>query len=334
MTPRKTSAAAMRRAREELLAGRSAPRPPIADEFRVWLEVEYRPSGRNGANWAGVRPFVIDSLERSAVRGTASLRKHVTYLVRFGQWLIGNGKPLDASSFVRANIAEYTRTGMPDVANGTRIDVRSRLNSLADQIHPELAPIKPVIGHRDALKPPYTAEEMKAIVRAAKVQSVPTMIRQMCLCVGLGAGAGIDSNELKLLRGQDIIDHAADGIEIAVPGSKARTVWVLREYEALVRRGIEGIRANQPLLGMNRQRHNVANSVFDRARINGSTPKPEQSRLRTTWIATLMSRPIPMAVICRAAGLRSTRTLFDLLPVLPDYSPAESVEALRDGGQA
>ena len=44
-----------------------------------------------------------------------------------------------------------------------------------------------------------------------------------------------------------------------------------------------------------------------------------------------MTRPVPLAVILTAAGLKSTRTLFDLLPHLGTDTPAGAV-ALRDGG--
>ena len=41
-------------------------------------------------------------------------------------------------------------------------------------------------------------------------------------------------------------------------------------------------------------------------------PHIEASRLRTTWIAELMSEAIPVQVILHAAGLKSARTLTDL----------------------
>jgi hypothetical protein len=161
------------------------------------------------------------------------------------------------------------------------------------------------------------------------LQPTEELTRQMCLCVGLGAGGGIDSSELKLLLGSHVVDLGDEGIRIDLPGSRARTVWVLREYELLVRRGLVGTRAHHPVLGRKQDRRNVAADVFSRAKLYGDLPGLEQSRLRTTWLATLLSRPVPPAIIFPIAGLKSTRTLFDLLPHLP---ATDDTTVLRDGG--
>ena len=58
----------------------------------------------------------------------------------------------------------------------------------------------------------------------------------------------------------------------------------------------------------------------------------EQSRLRATWLARLMTAAVPLQVVLTAAGLRSARTLADLLPHLPTDADAHSV--LRGAGSA
>lgn len=330
MASTRVNKAAMRRAREQLVVERTAPRPPLPDDFLAWLDTVYEPRGEKAPEWGRLKPFVVDALERSTVRGRASIKQHVTHLACFGYWLIKQGLPLGHTSITRANVDEYARMEMADITAGSRVDRRSRLRSLADQIHPGQAPVRPQLSHRDALKPPYTPEEMRTIVWAAKTQPTARLVRQMCLCVGLGAGAGIDSAELKILTGDRVADHGTGGIEVRIPGKRERTVWVLREREGLVRRGMDGVKPTQPLLGVKLSRSNVANYLYGRAHLHGDVPKPEQSRLRTTWIATLMARPIPMAVICRAAGLQSTRTLFDLLPFI---QTPDDAGMLRDGGR-
>jgi len=230
----------------------------------------------------------------------------------------------------RGDVDEYARTGMPGSSEKSRSDRRSRLRVLSDHLNPEQAPSQGVVIPREAIKPPYTAAEMQALVRAIQVQPTEEMVRRLCLCVGLGAGAGIDSPDLKLLDTSYVTDHGDDGICVQVPGAHARDLWVLRDYEHLVRRGLQGLRDGQPLVGRVKSRRNVAGAIYAEAILLGSLPKPEQSRLRTTWLATLMTRPVPLAVILTAAGLKSTRTLFDLLPHLDSAAPAGAV-ALRNG---
>ena len=45
-----------------------------------------------------------------------------------------------------------------------------------------------------------------------------------------------------------------------------------------------------------------------------------QSRLRATWLATLMCEPIPLITVLRVAGLATARTLSDLAPYIQDAS--------------
>jgi hypothetical protein len=330
MSPKKVNASAMRRERQEILQERSAPREPLPAEFLHWLQRDYVPTDADlQTHWRRLRPFVLAVLERSKIRGVESLRKHTTHVAYLGGWLLRAGIELAPESVTRARVAEYTRTGMPGSSKGSRGDRRSRLFSIADQVNPEQAPVKPQPVHRDPLKPPYTADEMTAICRAILVQPTAEITRQLCVCVGCGAGAGIDSPDLKLLTAGHFVDQGADGILINVPGKHARQVWVLREYESYVRRGMAGVPASTPVLGRNQDRKNVASRVFENATLLGSLPKLEQSRLRTTWIATLMSRPVPMKLLCDAAGLRSTRTLFDLLPYLTDSNAASTTGSTR-----
>ena len=330
MSPRKINAAAMRRERARLLAERATASSPLPEEFVVWLETQYQPKAELQPVFPRLRPFVHQALEASQIRGTDSLRKHVTHLAYFGAWALDQGLPLDPQSLlVRTKTDEYCRTGMPSSTEKSRSDRRSRLRGLADQVNPEQAPAKTKTIPRPALKPPYGDTDMQAVRRVAHVQPTVEMTRSLCICVGLGAGAGIDSPDLKLLLRSSVQDLGEEGIRVDVPGINARTVWVLREYEDMIRRGLEGLEPTQLLLGREPGRHNVAGQVFGRAKLYGDLPPLEQSRLRITWLATLMSRPVPLAVICRAAGLKSTRTLFDLLPHLPEQPDAP---ALRDGG--
>lgn len=175
---------------------------------------------------------------------------------------------------------------------------------------------------------------MAVIRRVARVQPTPELTRQVSLLVGLGAGAGIDSTDLKRLHGRDAVDHGPEiGIEVHVTNlrrskdntlhERRRTVWVLREYEDLVRAGLQGVRPNQLLLGRDAERANVAASVYARAALHGDVPELAQSRLRSTWLATHLQRATPLNLLLRAAGLTTARTLVELIAHLPQHDDAK-----------
>lgn len=314
--PAKPTAAAARRLRADLIAQhREDQLPP---DFLDYLGGTYRPSAAVHTTWRAVEPLVRESLARSAVRGTESLKKHVTHLANFWTWALHQGLPLNVdASLTRKHVDDYARIGMTTSTAKSRADRRSRLRALADAVHPEQAPGKGVTLPRQTMKPPYTPTEMSTIRRVVQVQPTIEKRRQLCLCVGLGAGAGIDSADLRQLSGDHVRDCGELGITVIVPGSQTREprqVTVLREYEALVRVGTAGTEPSALLLGRKADRRNVAGAVFERASIVGDVPHLEQSRLRSTWLTTLMMRPVPLAVILHAAGLRSARTILELLP--------------------
>lgn len=330
----KISAAEAKRTRQRILAEREKAKSGLPPEFLHWLHHEYVPAPALRRDWAQVSPLVEQALATSNVRGQDSLRKHTTHLGYFLQWALNQGHPAKVPALlVRRTVDEYTRVGMPGSSPKSRTDRRSRLRKIVEQIHPDQAPPPTVTIPRKAVRPPYSQQEMSLIMQAALVQPTAEKSRQLALCVGLGAGAGIDSADLKLLHRQHIHDAGEDGIRVDVQGERARQVWVRRDFEPLVRRGIDGLTDDQLLLGRVTTRHNVAAQVFSNAVLLGQIPKLEQSRLRSTWLTSLMSRPVPLALIAQAAGLISTRTLFDLLPyVTLGQTASDPATALRDGG--
>ncbi len=332
MSPRKITAAEVKRRRQEIVAELHAPSVPLPAAFVEWLHNGYQPGLSLRPTLSQLLPLVESSLAESTIRGDESLRKHTTHLAYFWSWALERGLAPDVrATVIRVHVDEYCRVGMAGSSERSRGDRRSRLRKIADEINPESAPGKPVSVPRPSIRPPYPFAVMPEIVWAVQIQPTAERKRKGCLCVGLGAGAGIDSADLKLLALPHVDDRGKDGILINVPGDRKRTVAVLREYEPLVRAGLVGLSRKQLLLGREPGRHNVASRVFDDLALDPALPHLEQSRLRSTWLATLMCRPVPLAVIVAAAGLTSGRTLFDLIPFI---DAATDPSLLRDGGQA
>ncbi len=327
---RRSAAAARRRLLELRAADRhaAAALPPHLSEL---LE-RFRPQGAIAAQWADLQRTVAEVLGRSRITGVDSFRKHITHVGYFLAWASDQDLPLAPATVVRRHVDEYARTGMPDSSAKSRADRRARLRWLADQINPEQAPDRGVTVARPSVKPPYTDREMTQIRRVALTQPTVVRRRQLCLCVGLGAGAGLDSQDLRHLTCAHVRDAADGGITIDVPEPNPRTVTVLRDYEELVRVGIEGLKPHALLLGRKEDRRNLAARAIGDAVVLGDVPHIEQSRLRATWLASLMTAAVPLRVVLTAAGLRSARTLVDLLPHLPTSPNAHAV--LREAGSA
>lgn len=69
---------------------------------------------------------------------------------------------------------------------------------------------------------------------------------------------------------------------------------------------------------MKADRRNVTSpGVAAAVTATGAEVQVAVNRLRATWLVALMCSPVPLAVLLRAAGLRSARSLVDLLSHCP-----------------
>ena len=313
---RKPSAAQARRLRAEAIE--KAEHPQLPAELAEFLE-HYRPHLVDEETWQQLRPFVHAVMVRSHVRGFASFRYHCGALVALGTWARRQGWSVALEALMsHAVIDEFIRTGCADDSEATRGTRRSRLRSLASHVNPgpQAPPPAQPIAHV-AVQAPYSDQEMATIVRLARNQPTQTIRRQLCACVGLGAGAGLDSPDLRDLREPHITDRGADGIEINVPGTRPRTVIARAAFEDLIREGLRGLQRGRLVVGHKQDRKKVASQVFQNATVLGDAPELSQARLRATWLAALLTSPVPLTAILDAAGLTSARTLTDLAAQLP-----------------
>lgn len=325
--PRRLSGAATLRAREE---ASNVQTDPLPEQYLMWLQESYRSKKLTDPQLVALRPKVIEAISHTPTRGLRSLELRTSQIVAVLAWAKQqHGLTQVADVFTRELIEDFCSTALGGANDKTRADYRGRLRPIADSLHPETAPVPTQTLRRKEVLAPYTQEEVRVIRRVILVQPTDEMVRQLCVCVGLGLGAGINSNELKQIRTSDV--HASDdgAIRLDVPGNNARTVWIRREWEDIVARGLLGRTRESYLLGEDPSRRNVAARVFGRAHLLGDVPQLSQDRLRATWLVGHLTRATPFAVLCHAAGLSSTRALFDLLDFVP-AAPAKG--ALRGEG--
>jgi hypothetical protein len=208
---------------------------------------------------------------------------------------------------------------MPDASDHLRLERRRKLLNLARKVNP--GPTTPTrmtpISHV-SVKPCYSPAEMAAILRVSWVQPTENLQRWLALIVALGAGAGLDSPDLRYLWVRHITDRRAHGIWIDVPGPRPRTVVVRQPYEALLRSALYGRKPDGLAIGRVLGRRNITSHTIKRAALY-KIPHIEQSRLRSTWLADLMTDPVPIGLLLKTAGLKSARTLIELLPHLEPW---------------
>lgn len=307
------------RARRLAAADTAQRHAPLHADQQDFLDA-YQPLKISADAWIRVREPVRAFMSRTGgfLTGLPTFRNHLTHVTHFAVWLDTQGQPVTPHTLTNLTlIDEFTRVGQAGTSkNGA--DRRSRLRWLAAAVNPDIQlPTRGYTIPRPPIKPPYTDPEVSAIVRVAGIQPTAEMTRQLSAVVGLGLGAGCDGTDLKAMRADDVEDSGDDGIVVTIRSRGGqRRVAVLRPYEDLVRRSVTGLNPGQLLLGQKEDRANVSTPILSRAKLYGDVPRIEPGRLRTTWLASLMRRPVPLQVILHAAGLTSARTLTDLLPHL------------------
>jgi len=269
----------------------------------------------------------------------ASTASHVAAFLRWFSVWPGRqdpDAPLEARELLAPGLVDiYLELvpGAPGSRATQRAVLRRALRSLDSAAPPAKLAYQPVSA-------PYTPAQCAAFVVLARHQPSLGRKRNMAFLVGLGLGAGLDGRDLKTVTRDNLVevhlDPSTTVLMVTVTGARGqRRVPVRAGYDALVREGLElhdrGRRGRKgALLGLGTTRDHVTSPVTDRA-VHADVTRPvniEASRLRNTWLVAAMCAAVPLADLLRAAGLRSARTVADLLPYCPDADPAVIAAAL------
>ena len=302
--------------------------PEIPDEVRKYI-VEYTPKSVTAEDWDIIGPTFREVLLRCGFRTDGAIRVHTTVLTAYLSWRHQEGKSLAVKdAMTDAAIDQFYLRGSEALADRTRNDYRSRLKTQARRVNPGTsAPQIPTLGYY-SVKPGYTTVEEAMMRRVSLGQPRPETRRRLCAVVGFGGGAGVDPLDMRYVQAKHV-DVREEGIFVELTGPRQRTVVVRRAYEPLVQAAVEGLKPDDFVLKFGRDKANPVARIIEDAELFDDVPKIDMRRLRTTWITWLITQPIPLNVILAAAGLKSARTLVDMLETLEvSVNPA----VLRDGG--
>lgn len=327
MSKKRPSAAEAKRRRAELLAERAEPKalPPSVQAYIS----QYRAADASDTEWDVVGPVVKMFVIAAAFSGDEAVKKHCAATSAYVLWRHRQHLSLATeTAMTHEAIDQFFLHGM----NGSprsKNDYRSRLHNLASRVNPGLDALSITVLGYTSVRPGYTAVEEATIRRIALRQRRPSARRKLCAVVGFAAGGGLDSQELSLLWDTAVDDRGdASGIVVDVPGARARQVVIRRDYEELVRVGLVGLKSKSLVLGRVEGRSGAASAAIEDAELFDDCPRIDARLLRTTWITWLLTQPIPLNVILQASGLKSARTLTDLLAMMPTVDPST---LLRDG---
>jgi len=290
----------------------------------------YRPQDTDPDAWAAVQETHRAAMQRCGSLTQSGFDQTMSIVSSLLVWRHSRGLNTElVESFTSNSIDLFCEHGLDGREVSTRSTYRTRLTPIAVAVDPDAIarPIYTTGGHQP-LRPCYTANEERSIRRAVNSHPGGVTGRKLAAVVGLAAGAGLDTMDMRYLQRNNIC-IGDNGITIEVSGSRPRQTVVRKIYEDMLIAGLEGLSPKQLVFGTKKNRRNVLGNVFANAVVFDDTPNIEVSRLRATWLAAHMQAAVPIQMILNAAGLKSARALVDLLPYLPDTDGDTAAVVLR-----
>jgi integrase len=228
-------------------------------------------------------------------------------------------------SVIERFVVESERSLSP----ATRRTLRTNLRALARALEDHPRPV-PVALPRERSKPPYGEAEIAGYLALAAAQ--PTVAGRMraSALVCLGAGAGLIGSELRHLRGIDVVERSG-GLVVVVSGRRARAVPVLARFHEPLRAAAAFAGRRYLLGGSSPQRRNLSDTLSAALCRDAGLPRLEAGRLRATWLVSC-AQLIGLAAFMRAAGIRCSQRLGDLVAELPDLDEQAAVALLGGAG--
>jgi integrase len=213
----------------------------------------------------------------------------------------------------------------------TRRTLRTNLRYLARALeaHPEPAP---VALPRERSKPPYGEAEIAGYLRLAAAQSTRARRLRAGALVCLGAGAGLVGAELRHVTGSDVVRRSG-GLLVAVGGPRARSVPVLERFHEPLWAAARFAGDGYLLGGSAPQRKNLTDTLTAALCRDAGLPRLEPGRLRATWLCEC-ARLIGLQAFMRAAGVRCSQRLGDLVAGLPELDEQAAVALLGGADEA
>lgn len=180
-------------------------------------------------------------------------------------------------------------------------------------------PVRHQVGRRE-LKPPYSDQEVAALLEEARAQSTPLRRTTLLAIFVLGAGCGLVRESVRDVCASDVHRHV-DGVFVRANGRCAK---VLDEFESDLAE-LVALRPTGRLLGDAQARFTTvqAHTWLDRRR---GIPHLSVDRLRASYVHALLRSRATLLEVLAWTGLQSTHSLWRYVTQLerPSACPLEA----------
>lgn len=283
---------------------------------------EYRPSTAliPAERWWRLRPTVVAAVTASRPGSAWTALQSMRYTGQLTAWASAQGLPLNPEIiFTAAQIERFVSTELHALSPAGRATVRSRLRAVARAATTTAAwaPDPKPYARTRPIAPPYTEREVAGFWHAARTQATAHRSRVLLGMLTLGLAAGLRPAEMLTVSARESIRvHPRD-----------RRLWAVRLDDRVV-----PVRAayttaltdlcrdhpDGPLLGQHRATAKDPMGVLRKGiEIPAWLPPLKLSRLRTTWMVSVLSGDLRISEFMTIAGISSAKTLESIAPYVP-----------------
>ena len=283
---------------------------------------------------AEIRTFVENAVAMALPQTSYSAKALLSPAMHFTYWavFVAGAERNATAVFQRELIEYYVRETMGDLREGTRRNNRAWLFRVAEAVNPETNPRNPMPLNQRGMDTPYTSGELDILDGWAAGQGTAYSRRAATTLVALGAGAGLSSREIALLRNDAVIlgDDRSVTINITEEGCP-RHIPVAARYERAVTKAVKGTPGELFVFLPQRTRtgNDVVSAFVARSSRPTGTPTVRVQRLRNTWLVQQMTNRVDVLTLMEAAGLKSLESISRLAGFVPRPSDAERTAQLR-----
>lgn len=281
--------------------------------------------------WDEIGPFTKYVALAGGSQSLSSVLNDLSHTAHFVAFQYLGGLPLDAESmFTPLQVEHYIEVGTDHLAPHSRATRRGFLKRIGLHVTrrapwappPRSFPIK-------KLATPYSPRQIGSFLRVAEQQSTQARKRTATahLCLGLGAGLFAD----EYLTVTPLSFHSRAGVRVlTLHGKRPREVPFSHRY-FLPLQEIATQYPGEPLIGKEGNGSNDRlNHLLGKVDYPSRMGNPITTRLRTTWMQRMLSIPVGLAEFLRMAGIRTTKSLTDIVPYLPERDPEQWYPAVAE----
>jgi len=223
-------------------------------------------------------------------------------VAQLAEWADRLGLPVEAGVLLHPDtIDRFAREACADLKVSTQLNYRTMARYVgAAVLGPPLYPPSPLPLWRSALAAPYSPADLSRLMAWCRGLPSARFRDNIAILLALGLGAGLTSDEVCQLRGDDIVRDRL-GVVIRVSRGSGRHVPVLRRFEDEVAAAGAGAGSEAVFLPhIPVTKRKVPNFVSRCPK--GDAPSLNMVRLRVTWLVHHLSAGTNIVVLTEASG--------------------------------